>query len=59
MAISGYLTSRKTSCDQWLATNKEEIHLWAQVSQGERKPPQMEDTYDNLSMLMLYILLYA
>ena len=23
------------------------IHYWAQVSQGERKPPQMEDTYDN------------
>ena len=58
MAISGYLTSRKTSCNQWLATDKQEIHVWAQVRQGERKPPQMEDTHDNLSMLMLYILLY-
>ena len=42
-----------------MATDKQEIHLWAQVSQGERKPPQMEDTHDNLSMLMLYFLFYA
>ena len=47
MVITGYHTSRKTSYNQWLATNKQKIHYWAQVSQGERKPPQTEDTYDN------------
>ena len=59
MAIVGYHTSRKTSYNQWLATNNQEIHYQAQVSQGERKPPQTEDTCDNLSMLMLYLLFYA
>ena len=35
------------------------IHYWAQVSQGDRKPPQTEDNYDNQSMLTLYLLFYA
>ena len=59
LAISGYLTSNETSCKQWLASYKQEINLWVQVSQGKGKPPQMEDTHDNLSMLMLYLLFYA
>ena len=29
------------------------------VSQGDRKAPQTEDTHDNSSMLMLYLLFYA
>ena len=56
MAIAGYHTS---SYNQWLVTDKQEICYQAQVSQGERKPPQMEDTRDNSSMLMLYLLFYA
>ena len=48
-AIAGYHTSRKISYNQWLATDKHEIHYWAWVSKGERKPPQMEDTCDNSS----------
>ena len=59
MAISGYLTSRKTICNQWLAIIKQEIRIRARVSQGERKPSQMEDTHDNLSKLMQYLLFYA
>ena len=59
MAVSGYLTSRKTRSNQWLATYKQEIHLWAQISQGERKSLQMEDTHDNLSVLMTYLLFYV
>ena len=35
-AITGYHTSRKTSCNQWLATDKQEIHYWTWVSQGEK-----------------------
>ena len=58
-AISGYLTSRKTSCNQWLATDKQEIRIQVQVSQGERKPSQMEDTHDNICKLMQYLLFYA
>ena len=59
MAIAGYCTSRKTCYNLWLATDKQEIRYWAQVSQGERKLPQTEDTSDNSSMLMLYLLFYA
>ena len=59
MAVAGYYTSRKTSYNQWLATDRQEIHYRAQVSQGERKPSQMEDTHDSLSMLMLYLLFCA
>ena len=59
MAIAGYHTSRKTSYNQWLATDKQEIRYRSQVSQGEIKPPQTEDTYDNSNMLMLYLLFYA
>ena len=59
MAIAGYHTSRKTSYNQWLATDKQEIFYQVQVSQGERKPPQTEDTHDNSSMLTLYLLFYA
>ena len=59
MAIAGYCTSRKTSCNQWLATDKQEIHYWAQISQGERKLPQTEDTSDHSSMSMLYLLFNA
>ena len=51
MAIAGYHTSRKTSYKQWLATDKQEIHFWARVSQGQRKPPQTEDIHDNSSIL--------
>ena len=54
MAIIGHHTSRITNYKQWLATDKQEIRYWAQVSRGERKPPQMEDTRDNSSMLMQY-----
>ena len=59
MAITGYHTSRKTSYNQWLATDKQEICYRARVSQGERKSPQTEDTHDNSSMLTLYLLFYA
>ena len=54
MAIAGYHTSRKSNYKQWLATDNQEIHYQVRVSQGERKPPQMEDTRDNSSMLTLY-----
>ena len=33
--------------------------LLGACSQGERKLPQTEDTRDNSSMLMLYLLFYA
>ena len=59
MAITGYHTSRKTSYNQWLAIDKQEIRYRAQVSQGERKPPQTEDTRDSSSKLTLYLLFYA
>ena len=59
MAISGYHTCKKTSYNQWLATDKQEIRYRAQVSQGKRKPAQTEDTRDNSSMLMLYLLFYV
>ena len=59
MAIAGYHTSSKTSYNQWLATDKQDIRYRAQVSQGERKPPQVEHARDNLSMLMLCLLFYA
>ena len=55
MTIIGYNTSRKTTCNQWLATDKQEIYYQVQVSQGEGKPTQTEDTHDNSSMLMLYL----
>ena len=58
MAITGYHTSRKTSYNQWLATDKQEIRYRVQVSQGERKPPQMEDSCNNSSMLTPYLLFY-
>ena len=47
--ITGYHTSRKTNYNQWLATDKQEIHYWVRVSQGERKLPETEDTRDNSS----------
>ena len=59
MAIAGYHTSGKTSYNQRLATDKQEICYHTRVSQGERKPPQMEDTCDILSMLTLNLLFYA
>ena len=61
MASTGYhtCTSRKTSYNQWLAANKQEIRYRAPVSQEERKPPQMKDTHDNSIMLTLYLLFYA
>ena len=61
MAIVGYHTSRNTSYNQRLATDKQKIYYRAQVSQGERKPPQMEDTSVTIQvcMLTLYILFYA
>ena len=49
----------ETNYNQWLATDKQEIRIRARVSQGERKPSQMEDTHDNLSKLMQYLLFYA
>ena len=42
-----------------MATDKHKICYRAQVSQGERKPPQIEDAHENSSMLMLYVLFYA
>ena len=54
-AIAGYHTSRKTSYNHWVATDKQEICYRVQVSQGERKPPQTEDTHDNSRMLTLYL----
>ena len=59
MTIAGYHPSRKTSYNQWLATDKQEIRYCARVSQGGRKPPQTEYTRDNSSMLTLYLLFYA
>ena len=55
--IAGYHTSRKTSYNQWLATDKQEICYQARVSQGEGKPPQTKHTHDKSSMLMLAILI--
>ena len=53
--------SRKTSYNQWLATDKQEIRYRERVSQGERKPLQMEDTRVTIQvcMLTLHILFYA
>ena len=48
-AITGCHTSRKTSYNQWLVTDKQETHYQARVSQGERKPSQTEDTWDHSS----------
>ena len=59
MAITGYHTSRKTRYNQWQVTDKQEIHYRVRVRQGERKQPQMEDTHDNSSMLMLHLSFYA
>ena len=59
MAITDYHTSTKTSYNQWQAIDKQGIHYRARFSQGERKLPEMEDTCDNSSMLMLYLLFYA
>ena len=46
---------QKTSYNQLLATDKQEIHYWVRVSQGERKPPQTEDTHDNSSTVFIRI----
>ena len=59
MVIAGYYTRRKASYNQWLATDKQGIRYQARVSQGEREPPETEDTHDNLSMLTLYLLFFA
>ena len=59
MAIADYHISRKTSYNQWLATDELTFCYWAQVSQGERKLPQTEDTRDNSSMLRLYLMFYV
>ena len=59
MAIDGYRTRRKpVTTNGWLQTNKK-FATRCKVSQVERKSPQMGDTHDNSSMLMLYLLFYA
>ena len=56
-AIISYHFAEKpvTSIQQWHATDKQEICYLAWVCQGERKPPQIQDTGDNSTMVTLLL----
>ena len=54
-AITGYHTSRKTSYNLWLATYEQEIPYRMWVSQGERKPPQMEWQFKYVNAILIVL----
>ena len=57
-AIVGYHTSRKTSYNQWLATDKQEIHYRARVSQGEKTTPNGRYLWQFKYVNAIHIVLY-